>query len=430
MTAAEAIMTALTTGFYGRNYVDAVELLQDNILRPNSSKLVEVDARTKGKGKITFRDAAIFYGHRPKDERLWYLSPYEFVSEWDVQLLHYPRTLEELSNPYLHADLTEAGTLKLLSQEQGQRPPELYAGIDYEVKDGGEDWMPFPDVPTTKHLRHVWIIKKRRRPHVPTFMGSPVPSKRNDAAEHSAVLTMAYFHPWTLRADEEEGEVVPYAGSLRSGENTWEDALNKWLNGNIVSQEALKYVGNLLSVYRVRPRDPNDDARSDEDFDDEKLVLDASLLERAMRSRVGGKSSDDVCDVKELMNGKTSHEVNSRSAMDLASKLWPETDVRHCNESLSEDFDKANLDKVFAAAKASQRKDKRGGPVLENADKAPVLKVDYSATCPTGHATRAFRVLASKNALGHSLDSGKGQPSWSEEIKVENRSASQYNALI
>ena len=34
-------MTASTTGFYGRNYVDAVEALQDNILRPNSTKLVE-----------------------------------------------------------------------------------------------------------------------------------------------------------------------------------------------------------------------------------------------------------------------------------------------------------------------------------------------------------------------------------------------------
>ena len=36
-------------------------------------------------------------------------------------------------------------------------------------------------------------------------MGSPVPSKSNNAAENSAMLTMAYFHPWTLRGDEEEG---------------------------------------------------------------------------------------------------------------------------------------------------------------------------------------------------------------------------------
>ena len=52
----------------------------------------------------------------------------------------------------------------------------------------------------------------------------------------------------------------------------------------------MKYVGNFLSVYRVRPRDPDEDARSDEDFDDEKLVLDENMLERAMESRVGGKN--------------------------------------------------------------------------------------------------------------------------------------------
>ena len=54
VTAAEAIMTATTTGFYGRNYVDFVEALQDNIIRPNSTKLVEIDARSKKKGKQLF----------------------------------------------------------------------------------------------------------------------------------------------------------------------------------------------------------------------------------------------------------------------------------------------------------------------------------------------------------------------------------------
>ena len=38
VTAAEAIMTSITTSFYGRNYVDAVETLQDQILRPTSTK--------------------------------------------------------------------------------------------------------------------------------------------------------------------------------------------------------------------------------------------------------------------------------------------------------------------------------------------------------------------------------------------------------
>ena len=42
----------------------------------------------------------------------------------------------------------------------------------------------------------------------------------------------------------------------------------------------------------MRPRGPNEDARSDEDFDDEERVLDENTLERAVKTRVGGKEKD------------------------------------------------------------------------------------------------------------------------------------------
>lgn len=51
----------------------------------------------------------------------------------------------------------------------------------------------------------------------------------------------------------------------------------------------MRYVSNFPSVCRVRPRDPNEDARSDEIFSDEELVLDENLLEQAMKTRIGGK---------------------------------------------------------------------------------------------------------------------------------------------
>ena len=128
VTAAEAIMTAGTVGFYGRNYVDVVEALQDNIIRPNSTKLVEVDARSHKKGKITFRDVGFLHGQRPRDERIWYLSLYEFVSEWDVKLLSYPTTLEDAADPHHHAELTDEGTAKLLNHEPGKKNTRIASG--------------------------------------------------------------------------------------------------------------------------------------------------------------------------------------------------------------------------------------------------------------------------------------------------------------
>ena len=88
-----------------------IEALQDNIIRPNTTKLVDVDARSRMKGEITFRDVAVLYGQRPHDDRLWYLSPYEFVSEWEVKLLSYPRTLGESSDPHHHADVAHGQSL-------------------------------------------------------------------------------------------------------------------------------------------------------------------------------------------------------------------------------------------------------------------------------------------------------------------------------
>ena len=155
----------------------------------------------------------------------------------------------------------------------------------------------------------------------------------------------------------------------------------------------------MLSVYRVRPRDPNDDARSDEDFDDEELIVDESTLEEAMKSRVGGREQVDlgdgnnVHDIKELINGKTRHEENSRSAMDLAKKIWPQTDVRHCTESQSQDYDAKDVQAILTAAKASQQKGKAAGPILKDADIAPTLSVKYDATV---EEVRAWYKMISK----------------------------------
>ena len=55
------------------------------------------------------------------------------------------------------------------------------------------------------------------------------------------------------------------------------------------------------------------------------------------------KCIEDGNDVTELINGKTSHEEHSKSAMELATKIWPETDVRHCKESISAEVDPASL---------------------------------------------------------------------------------------
>ena len=59
---------------------------------------------------------------------------------------------------------------------------------------------------------------------------------------------------------------------------SWEEAMTVWVDGNVISRDSARYAAHFLSVHRVRPRDDVEDARSDEDVDDEALILAAADL--------------------------------------------------------------------------------------------------------------------------------------------------------
>ena len=331
ITSAESGKTCQTVSFCGRNYVDVVECLNDRKQSVNSTVFPQIDGRSKRHKRVNIRDVAMLYGHRPhkdQDHRVWYLSPYEFISEWEVVLLNYPQSLHGHTSDVYHASLTDAG-LQLLT-DSTSRHPKLEAGIHYVVKEGQHaNWIAYPACSATESFRHTYIIKKRRRPAAPMFIGSPVPLKGCDA-ERSALLTMVYFRPWTLRLDYEEDRYVPYAGRLRPEDKSWQDEFDEWLRGGVLSEESVRYINNFMSVYRVRPRDVSDDVLSDEDFSDEELVLTKKDLERAMQTRIGGRESKKSDNKTTSASGKVSHEVNSRTGINLVQKIWPVGDHVTC----------------------------------------------------------------------------------------------------
>ena len=142
---------------------------------------------------------------------------------------------------------------------------------------------------------------------------------------------MTYFHPWTLRGDLADKHVV-FAGDLRGDAATWNDAMAAWLDGNVQTKESARYVGNFMSVYRVRPRDADEmEERSDEDVSDVELDVGFEQLDEALKSRVGGKKrkdgdgdssgeESDVSGTQEL--GGVSHYDNSKGGMTVAQRAW------------------------------------------------------------------------------------------------------------
>ena len=67
-------------------------------------------------------------------------------------------------------------------------------------------------------------------------------------------------------------------------------------------------------VYRVRPRDPNDDARFDEDFSDGEMVLTEEALEQAMKTRVGGRVTEKQDGKGKVDTNKATHRTNLAAA--------------------------------------------------------------------------------------------------------------------
>ena len=128
ITSAESINACLTVSFFGLNYVDVVENLNDQTVSVTSTVFADVDTLGRRHRRNTFRDVAAFYGQRPRDDpRVWYLSPYEFVTEWEVVMLRYPQSLHDRDSDKHHDALTEEGVALLTRCKN--RQPRLEPGV-------------------------------------------------------------------------------------------------------------------------------------------------------------------------------------------------------------------------------------------------------------------------------------------------------------
>ncbi len=154
------------------------------------------------------------------------------------------RSTEEGEQSNREASLTASGRKKCAQDSSC----ELVPGVDYVVKDrGGDDWVALENVPAMATLRHQWILRRRRRPEAPHFKGCPLPKHKPGSAEQNARITMAYFHPWTLRPGWGDFH-VPCAHKLKGDREAWKDALTHWLDGNILCAESQRSAGGCDKV--------------------------------------------------------------------------------------------------------------------------------------------------------------------------------------
>ena len=152
VTHAECIKTCQIEAFFGREYIQTIELLNDKKTQDSGKQMFHIDRRNRWKKRITLKDVSVLYGQRPNVPELWFLSPYEFVSEWEPILASYPTTLRAMDFQEHHCDLTEEGIAKLKSA-QANVDVDLLPSEDYRVRNGGDGWYAYPETPSTQHFR-------------------------------------------------------------------------------------------------------------------------------------------------------------------------------------------------------------------------------------------------------------------------------------
>ena len=317
MVAAERISTAAFCSFPGRAFVQAVNAVCDEPEEwQGGKKHVWTKKGPTGQRQLREMDPAHVYGHRPQQENVWCLSPYEFAMYWDCVPVTLPLTRSEFKlRPEKEWDVTVTakGEAKFAAAKSDDASVRLLPGVDFRRKEReAVDTRVFFDSSAGRELQHGWYLCRRLRPLCPHLANSPVPSKWGEEPERNAKLTLAYFKAWTLNT-QRGNAAVPHLRQLRQADATWEQSLREWLL-NLPCEETKRYVGNFLSVYRVRPE--NEGENSDDEDDKEDLVVTAGDLGQACDTHVPVTEGD-------MKKGKWSlHRSLIVDAIERAKTQW------------------------------------------------------------------------------------------------------------
>ena len=285
--AAERISTAAFCSFPGRALLQAVNVaVGEEAVGHSGSRYVWGKTGPGGRQSLREVNPAHAYGHRPSRPDIWCLSPYEFTTTWELEPLRIPRTRSEwqqLRGTHSDVTLTARGAAKFGTAEADNCKVRLLPGVDFRRAQGAESRnKAYYPSSAGNALCHAWCLRRKARPQCPQMASAPVPNRTGEDTESNAKMTMTYFRAWTLDK-KRSGDKVRYIKHLREPGTTWDRSLRRWLL-QLPCAETKQYVGNFLSVYRVRPDTELDN--SDNEDDNEDLVVTEELLGVACQTHV------------------------------------------------------------------------------------------------------------------------------------------------
>ena len=195
--------------------------------------------------------------------------------------------------------VTAAGQAKL--EKLGEDATvKLRPGKDYKLKPTCKNGRVQYAAQSGTLLQHGWYLQQRPRPHVPCFSHCPVPARLDENVNENARLTLAYFRAWTL--DSKRGtDAVPHVQTLRGVDESWERALRRWLR-RLPCEETKQYIGNFMSVYRVRPAVDGQE-NSDDDAADTALHVTPTEIADALQTKLSSHGKKNQAETKDATDG-------------------------------------------------------------------------------------------------------------------------------
>lgn len=381
VVSAERISTTAFESFPGGAFVDVVQHLHAIDPSAPSSKVSTRWTRRHSSGvrHLAYVNVAEVYGHRPALSEIWWLSPYEFVASWRVTLACVPATKREwetLDETGWDVTITAAGRRHIQKQNDPDKKLNLQPGAHYTLRlDASNNRILLDRTTATETLRHRCYLQRRTRPCCPHFENSPVPQHTVDQAEPNARLTLTYFRAWTLNA-RNASATVPFAGHLKGSQQTWLQALQAWLT-RLPCEETKRYVGNFLSVYRVRPVD-TDAANSDDEAADEPLLVTAAALPTVLTTsfRQTGKQNQ----TKAASKADAAALASYKAAVAQADVIW-QPPARAVADNMPNPYESIDPREVQTMLKTAKANRKAKAPSYEHASETAAGTWQAQAHC-------------------------------------------------
>ena len=198
------------------------------------------------------------YGYRGRDDRVYYLSPWEFTMFWEV---------ERVPRPEKHTE--DGHEISCWTGVQIPKGTSPEPGIHYIIDDAllaDREQEPFhvyvalPDIEELQIFRHEWVLRRAHRPFVPQPDSTPMPDRAR-TVEQRARLYSVYLRPWVLSRRLASRHVphlstldeIPPRQRLPSNskvqvEKSFALAWRDYIRGHIVSMHAKKIISQFMAA--------------------------------------------------------------------------------------------------------------------------------------------------------------------------------------